>query len=133
MPVWCALGAADHDAVGTALHHMQVHVGVGLLAWGALERSPLGSVMAPSTVRSLSWTVGQELLEVLVVVGAVLLVDLIGGGEHGVEGVHAHAALEAGWRSSGPAGAASSPCCTRSSVDKLMLSADVRTKTSSGK
>ena len=30
------------------------------------------------------------------VMGAVLLVDLIGGGEHGVEGVHAHAALEAG-------------------------------------
>ena len=29
------------------------------------------------------------------IVGAVLLVDLIGGGEHGVEGVHAHAALEA--------------------------------------
>ena len=25
-------------------------------SWGALERSPLGSVMAPSTVRSLSWT-----------------------------------------------------------------------------
>ena len=38
----------------------------------------------------------EEFLEVLMVMGAVLLVDLIGGGEDGVEGVHAHAALEAG-------------------------------------
>ena len=30
------------------------------------------------------------------IVGAVLLIDLEGGGEHGVEAVHTHAALEAG-------------------------------------
>ena len=42
--------------------------------------------------------VDEELLEILVVVGAVLLIDLVGGGIDGVEGVHAHAALEAASR-----------------------------------
>ena len=32
-------------------------------SWGALERSPLGSVMAPSTVRSLSWTMVRNFLK----------------------------------------------------------------------
>ena len=36
----------------------------GSACWlGALERSPLGSVMAPSTVRSLSWTMVMKFLK----------------------------------------------------------------------
>ena len=90
-----ALCAADHDAVGTALHNMDVHIGISLLA-GGLGTVALG--VGHSTVHGevIVLNVGQELLEVLVIVGAVLLVDLIGGGEDGVKGVHAHAALEAG-------------------------------------
>ena len=38
----------------------------------------------------------HELHKVLVIVGAVSLVALIGGGKQGVKGVHAYAALEAG-------------------------------------
>ena len=29
-----ALGAADHDAVGAALHHVDIHIGISLLAGG---------------------------------------------------------------------------------------------------
>ena len=90
-----ALGAADHDAIGAALHDMDVHVGVRLLA-GRLGAVALGVGHGAVHGQVVVLDVGQELLEVLVVVGAVLLVDLEGGGEHGVEGVHAHAALEAG-------------------------------------
>ena len=89
-----ALGAADHDAVGAALHDMDIHVGISLLA-GRLGAVTLG--VGHGTVHSqvVILDIGQELLEVLVIVGAVLLVDLVGAGEHSVEGVHAHAALEA--------------------------------------
>ena len=90
-----ALGTADHDAVGTALHHMNVHVGISLLA-GRFGTVTLGVGHSAVHGEVIVLNVGQELLEVLVIVGAVLLVDLIGGGEDGVEGVHAHAALEAG-------------------------------------
>ena len=38
---------------------------------------------------------GEELEEVLVVLGAACLVDLVGGGENSVHSVHAYAALEA--------------------------------------
>ena len=90
-----ALGTADHDAVRAALHHVDVHVRVSLLA-GGLGPVALGIGHGAVHGQVVVLDEGQELLEVLVVVGAVLLVDLIGGGEHGVEGVHAHAALEAG-------------------------------------
>ena len=34
MPVWWALGPADHDAVGPLLDHVQEHVGVFLFVGG---------------------------------------------------------------------------------------------------
>ena len=89
------LGAADHDAVGTALHHPQEQVGVILRVRG-LAAVALGVGHGAVHGQVVVLHHGQELLEILMVVGAVLLVDLIGGGEHGVEGVHTHAALEAG-------------------------------------
>ena len=75
-----ALGTADHDAVGTALHNMDVHVGISLLA-GGLGTVALGVGHSAVHGEVIVLNVGQELLEVLVIVGAVLLVDLIGGGE----------------------------------------------------
>ena len=89
-----ALGAADHDAVGAALHHVDVHIGIGLLM-GSLAAVALGVGHSAVHRQVVVLDVDQELLEILVVVGSVLLVDLVGGGEHGVEGVHAHTALEA--------------------------------------
>ena len=90
-----ALGAAHHNAVRAPLHHMHVHVGISLLA-GGLGPVALGVRHGAVHGQVVVLHIGQELLEVLVIVGAVLLVDLVSGGEHGVEGVHAHAALEAG-------------------------------------
>ena len=89
------LRAADHDAVGTALHHAQEQIrillGMRRLAAVAL-RVGHGSVDGQVVLL----TVHHELLEILMIVGAVLFIYLVGGGEHGVEGVHADAALEAG-------------------------------------
>ena len=90
-----SLGAADHDAVGAAFHHMEEQIGV-LLLMGALERVALdvGHGAVHGQVPFLN--VGHEFFEVFKIVGAVFFVDLKGGGIDGVEGVHAHAALEAG-------------------------------------
>ena len=90
-----ALGAADHDAVSAALHHMHVHVRVRLLA-GGLGPVALGVGHGAVHRQVVVLDEGQELLEVFVIAGAVLLVDLIGGGEHGVERIHTHTPLEAG-------------------------------------
>ena len=90
-----ALGTADHDAVGTALHNVDVHIGIGLVV-GSLGAVTLGVGHGAVHGEVVVLHHGQELLEVLMIVGAVLLVHLEGGGEHRVEGVHAHAALEAG-------------------------------------
>jgi len=90
-----ALCAADHDAAGAALHHMDVHIRVGLVM-GGLGAVALGVGHGPVHRQVVILDVDQEFFEILMVMGAVLLVDLIGGGIHGVEGVHAHAALEAG-------------------------------------
>ena len=89
-----ALGTADHDAVGTTLHNVDVHVGIGLVM-GSLGAVALGVGHGAVHGEVVVLHHGQELLEVLVIVGAVLLVHLKGGGEHRVERVHAHAALEA--------------------------------------
>ena len=89
------LGAPDHDAVGAALHHVEEQVGV-VLGVGGLGAVALHVGHGAVHGQVLVLDVGHELLEVLVVAGAVLLVGLIGGGKDGVEGVHAHAALEAG-------------------------------------
>ena len=89
-----AFRAADHDTVVPALHHMDVHIRVGLLV-GCLGAVALGVGHGAVHRQVVVLDVDEEVLEVLVVVGAVLLVDLVGGGVDGVEGVHAHAALEA--------------------------------------
>ena len=89
------LGPADHDAVGPLLDHVQEHVGVFLFVGGqAAVALGVGHGAVDGPVLSLG--LDDELLEVLVVLGAVLLVDLIGGGIDGVDGVHADTSLEAG-------------------------------------
>ena len=90
-----AFRTADHNAAGAALHHMDVHIRVGLVM-GGLGAVALGVGHGTVHRQVVVLNIHQELLEVLMVMGAVLLVDLIGGRENGVEGVHAHAALEAG-------------------------------------
>ena len=90
-----ALGTADHDAVSAALHNVDEHVGIGLVM-GSLGAVALGVGHGAVHGQVVVLDHGQELLEVLMIAGAVLLVHFEGGGEHGVEGVHAHAALEAG-------------------------------------
>lgn len=92
-----ALGPADHDAVGAALHHMDVHIRVGLVVRG-LAAVALGVGHSAVHRQVVVLHVDEELLEILVVVGAVLLIDLVGGGIDGVEGVHAHTALETAGR-----------------------------------
>jgi len=47
-PVWCALRPHD-DAILSFFHYMSIEIGIGLFA-GRQAASPLGSVMAPSTV-----------------------------------------------------------------------------------
>ena len=93
-PVWWALAPPHHDAVGPALHHPQEQVGVLLLVGGlgavALD---VGHGAVHGQVPFLD--IGHEFFEVFKVMGAVFFVDLKGGGIDGVEGVHAHAALEA--------------------------------------
>ena len=89
------LGAANDDTVGTTLHNAQEHVGIGLGMGGQ------GTVTLGVGHGAVNGQVGlggilHKLHKVLVIVGAVGLVALIGGGEQGVEGIHTHAALEAG-------------------------------------
>ena len=89
------LGAADYDTVGAALHNTQEHIRIylcmgrqGTVALGVGHGAVNGQVVLGGIL--------HELHKVLMVVGAVSLVTLIGGGEQGVKGVHAYAALEAG-------------------------------------
>ena len=89
------LGPPHHDAVRPPLHHTEEQVRVALLV-GGLGPVPLGIGHGAVHRQVVLLTVDHEFLEVLVVAGAALLVGLVGGGEHGVERVHAHAALEAG-------------------------------------
>ena len=76
---------------------MDVHIRVGLLV-RRLGAVALGIGHGAVHRQVVVLHVDEELLEVLVIACAVLLVDLIGGGVHGVEGVHTHAALEAAGR-----------------------------------
>ena len=89
------LGPPDHDAVRPPLHHVEEQVRVGLLM-GGLGPVPFGIGHGSVHCQVVLLHVDHKLLEVLMVVGAVLLVHLVGGGELGVEGVHAYAPLEAG-------------------------------------
>ena len=89
-----AFRAAHHDAVRTAFHHVDVHIRV--LLFGRRQGPvALGVRHGPVHGQVVVLHVNQELLEVLMVVGAVLLVHLKRAREHRVKGVHAHAALEA--------------------------------------
>lgn len=88
------LTAADHDAVRTALLDVHVQVGVHLLG-GTLGAVTLHVGLAAVGHDIVIVIPGQVLLEPLVIFGAVLLVDLIGGNIQGVDGVAAHAALDA--------------------------------------
>ena len=91
------LRAVDDDAVRVTLDHAQEEVGI-LLVVGSLGAVALGVGHGAVYGEILILHHDQELLEILVVVRAVLLVDLVGGGVDGVEGVHADAALEAAGR-----------------------------------
>ena len=89
------LGPAHHHAVRTALHHAEEQIGV-ILGMRRLGAVALGVGHGAVHGQVVLLHVGGKFPEVLVIAGAVLLIHLIGGGEHRVEGVHAHAALEAG-------------------------------------
>ncbi len=88
------LGAAHDHAVALAGDDAQVEVGVGLVL-GALAAVALGVGHRSVDHHVLRLNAGPVLAEAAVVVGAVLLVALVGHAEHGVGGVHADAALEA--------------------------------------
>ena len=90
-----ALSAADHDAVRAALHHVDIHIGISLLA-GSLGPVALGVGHGAVHRQVVVLDELQEVDKVLMILSVILLVDLIGGGEDGVESVHAYAALEAG-------------------------------------
>ena len=89
------LGAADNDTVVAALDDVEVHVRVRLLArcQAAVSLDVRHGAVGDDVVLL------QELhvrAEAGVVVSALGLVDVVGGGVEGVDGVHADAALEAG-------------------------------------
>ena len=94
-PRLVALRAADDDAIVAAFHDMHEHVGVGLRV-GSLGAVALGVGHRAVHCQVVVLHIDEEPLEVLVVVRAALLVNFVGAGKDGVEGVHAHAALEAG-------------------------------------
>ncbi|MPM38425.1 hypothetical protein SDC9_85054 [bioreactor metagenome] len=72
------LGAADHDAVVPALHHVEVHIRVSLQV-GSLGPVALGVGHGAVHGQVVVLHHGEELLEVLVIVGAVGLVNFKGG------------------------------------------------------
>ena len=90
-----SLGSPDHHAVRTALHDPQEQVAVGL---GVRREAPVTLGISHGAVHGevLLLDVFHVLFEIIEIVRAVNLVHLIGRGPDGVEGVHAHAALEAG-------------------------------------
>ena len=89
-----SLSAGDVNAVRGALNNVQEQIRISLL--GRSQRAVALNV-GHSAVNSkvLVLYAGEELEEVLVVLGAACLVDLVGGGENSVHSVHAYAALEA--------------------------------------
>ena len=89
-----SLSAGDVNAVRSALNNVQEQIRISLL--GRSQRAVALDV-GHSAVNSkvLVLYAGEELEEVLVVLGAASLVDLVGGGEYSVHSVHAYAALEA--------------------------------------
>ena len=89
------LCAANNNAVGAALHHMQVHVGVRLCVGG--QRTVALGVGHRAIYRPVVLFGGdRKLFEVLKIIGFVLLIGLKGGGIERVERVHAYTALKTG-------------------------------------
>ena len=93
-----SLGAPHDDAVLALLHDAAEHIRIGLFATGARLRSPLTSVMAPSTVQSLLLHLQQEFPKrSWYSVPSFLSISKVTLSTR-VDGVHADAALEAGSR-----------------------------------
>ena len=66
-------------------------------AWGALERSPLGSVIAPVNRQVILLGIFQKFHKIFMVFGAMGLVTLIGRTVYGIKkSIHAHTSLETG-------------------------------------
>ena len=90
-----SLSAGNVYAVSGALYNVQEQIRISLL--GRSEGTVALNVgHSAVNCEVLILHAGQELEEVLVVLGAASLVDLVGGGEYSVHSVHAYAALEAG-------------------------------------
>ena len=89
------LGTAYYDAVLPVFHHMEEQIRIGLLmrSLGAVALG-IGHGAVHSEIVILA--VHHELFEILMVAGPVLLINFVGGGKHGVKGIHPHAALETG-------------------------------------
>ena len=88
------LGAAYHDAVFAFFDHVQVEIRVGLLV-GGQRAVALGVGHGAVAHQVLLLHAGEKMEKAPVVFGAPLLIDGVGDDREGVEGVHAHAALEA--------------------------------------
>ncbi|MPM71903.1 hypothetical protein SDC9_118874 [bioreactor metagenome] len=84
------LGSAYDDAVFPALHHVDIGVGVGLLAGfeGAVALD-VGHHAGDRQVVLLD--VFEPVLEILMVMGSLGLVDVVGGGVDGLHGIAADA------------------------------------------
>ncbi len=91
------LGAADDHPVAAFFDHPREEVGIGLRA-GPLGPIALGIRHPPHEHEVLLLDLLEILLEPREVGRPVLLVDLVGGHVHGIEGVEAHAALVAARR-----------------------------------
>ena len=89
-----SLRAGNVNAVRGALNNVQEQIRVSLL--GRSQRAVALNVgHSAVNCEVLVLNAGEELEEVLVVLGAASLVNLVGGGEYSVHSVHAYAALEA--------------------------------------
>ena len=71
----------------------------GSACWlGRLPRSPFGSVHRAVADQIVVLHVFQEIVEPLMIASAAAPIDLVGGAGEGIDGIHSHAALEAGAR-----------------------------------
>ena len=89
--------AADDDAVGAAFYDVEVQIGI-FLCVGSQAAVALRVGHGAVNCKVLRLHPFHEGHEVVMIVSAVFLVDIIRRGEYGVESVHAYAALEAGSR-----------------------------------
>ena len=89
------LGTPHHDSVRPPLHDPQEQIFVRLRV-GRFSPVTLGVRHRAVHHQILGLAFRHELFEVLMICGSILLGDLVGGAVDGVEGIHAHAALEAG-------------------------------------